>query len=366
MRSGRANKMRRLLIPILFLAVFGAACGSDTEQASQPGTQLPPEQTATAENSPEGVARRFFEAIEKKDANEYLDALDPELRDEPGFGAAQVILQSFAGFFGVQADIANIGFKDLTFTEIANDGSVAQVTVRGKIRNLTLYQEEGFDETVATRKITGTWYVSELSEEEATALQQEQAPNVLANTFEGPQRCVVARYPPDWEVEDYGNLEGGYTSRCPGGDEASGTRLVETCDSEAVSGRTVLFSLVGPGVSLFELEEGTRKGTAPVVSVLFSFRRCQEMDAFLDLLSQEYGVKQARTEDRVVAGQGATCLDGVFSDSEGRPVRYQGCYFVLAGGLYGLEAFALEADWGQFQAVLQEIMSNIELHPITR
>jgi len=111
-------------------------------------------------NSPEGVVRKMYDAIQERDQDKHIDCLAPESRMTPGFFFWEQVIQVGAGLFGVDAsDLTKVTWKDLRFQTVDNDGIVAHVRVTGKLRLPSLGMEVPYETVETTRKIEGIWYV---------------------------------------------------------------------------------------------------------------------------------------------------------------------------------------------------------------
>ena len=111
-------------------------------------------------NSPEGVVKKMYDAIQDRDQDKYIDCLAPESRTTPGFFFWEQVVQVGAGLFGVDAsDLTKVTLKDLRFQTVDNDGTVAHVRVTGKLRLLSLGMEVPYETVEIARKVDGTWYV---------------------------------------------------------------------------------------------------------------------------------------------------------------------------------------------------------------
>lgn len=149
----------RIYIVLGLLSVLAlVSCG--------PSATLPaPTAAPTFENSPEGVVRKILDAIEKQDANQYLDALDPTLRNQPNYFFASTLVRGVQSYLGLEGagNLNQVAFRDLRFQTSNNDGTTANVSASGKIRNLAIATESDFSGGFFTKNIGGTWYVSDLS-----------------------------------------------------------------------------------------------------------------------------------------------------------------------------------------------------------
>jgi hypothetical protein len=98
-------------------------------------------------NTPTGVVRRHYEAIEEKDADAFLDTLAPERRDSVWKLLGWELLRR----------VGDVRFRELTFQVTENDGETAEVQVTGKVR--VLVTEMGWCSTHTVVKMDGRWYV---------------------------------------------------------------------------------------------------------------------------------------------------------------------------------------------------------------
>lgn len=129
----------------------------------------------TFKDTPEDVVRKSLYAIEKQDADQYLDALDPALRQEPNYFFANTLSKGLFSAFGLGGvgDMTKLSFRGLKLNRQNIDENSARVDVTGKLRNLAVATEEDFSGSFYTRKIDGTWYVS--SEEIVRAAEIQAA-----------------------------------------------------------------------------------------------------------------------------------------------------------------------------------------------
>lgn len=134
-----------------------AACGGSATTAAPPPTSTP-----EFENSPEGAVKKILVAIENQNANQYLDALDPGLRNEPNFLFQNALARGIQSYLGLDkvGDLNQVSFRDLQFSTLDSDGKNAHVSVSGKVRNITLAVEYDLEGSFFTRRISGSWYVS--------------------------------------------------------------------------------------------------------------------------------------------------------------------------------------------------------------
>lgn len=186
--------LRLTLIAGLLVIV---ACGGDPPQVSTGAADSTASQGSSAfPNTPQGAAAKFLNAVEREDANQYLDAVDPQYRSEPGFGFAQALLQSLAGLFGLSNPQLRLAFRDLSFTPIATANNITLLQVQGFARNLSMYTEDEFDQVLVTRRIENIWYVSNLTSEEfdlfpqlkpgvATIVSMTELPRVITIDKDG-------------------------------------------------------------------------------------------------------------------------------------------------------------------------------------
>lgn len=125
-----------------------------------------PRTVPSFQNSPEGVVRKILDAVEKQDADQYLDALDPDLRDQPNYFFVNALVKGLLSYLGLSGmgDLSQVAFRDLSFQTLSDDGKVGEVYVQGKMRNLALATEGDFSGTFFTRNINGRWYVSSQSQ----------------------------------------------------------------------------------------------------------------------------------------------------------------------------------------------------------
>lgn len=162
-----------LLCSILFLASCSIFDSSTPPPPSPRPTRVPA--VPTFRNTPGDVVRKSLFAIEKQDADQYLDTLDPSLRQEPNYFFANTLSKGLLGSFGLGGvgDLSKVSFRDLKLTTQNIDDNSARVDVIGKLRNLAVATEEDFSGSFYTRKIDGTWHVS--SEEIVRAAELQAA-----------------------------------------------------------------------------------------------------------------------------------------------------------------------------------------------
>ncbi len=162
-----------VLCSILFLASCSVLNSSTPPPPSPRPTRVPT--VPTFRNSPGDVVRKSLYAIEKQDADQYLDALDPALRQEPNYFFANTLSKGLLGSFGLGGvgDLSKVSFRELKLNTQNIDDNSARVDVTGKLRNLAVATEEDFNGSFYTRNIDGTWYVS--SEEIVRAAELQAA-----------------------------------------------------------------------------------------------------------------------------------------------------------------------------------------------
>jgi len=359
--------MRRAIL--LTVALFGlalAACGSDQEPDADTGV---PETVQTpeipAENSPEAVVRRFLLGIELNDANLYLDALDPQLRSQPGYGAARVLLQSLAYLFGVTESVTHVAFRELEVVAVSQTDDTARVSVKGRLRNLDLFQEERFEEFIEARRIDGTWYVSELSPDASRTAQAVETPNALTQAVVGPNGCLALSLPRDWEVEDYKGIIDGDTAYCPGGSELDRTRTLDVCDERAELNTTGLLNADGPAArntgGSIDHESVFSGGSTPGIFISHLAQRCSSIDDQLRILpSLLDGVSVDRMTDLTINSRPVKCAE--LSAEEYRALL---CLVEdSAGDIFLINAGSIPSQWDEIRGTLIAILESIELRRV--
>lgn len=209
------------LFCVLMVLTLGASCsqGSSQTPVSTKATRTPrsnarPTFTVSARrtgdfpNSPEGVVRKLLDSMERQDANAYLDALDPALRDKPNYFFAQAFSTGLLSALGLggTVDVSSIAFKNLRFDTQNDTGQTANVFVSGKIRNLSVASEEDFSESIITRSINGIWYVSD--EEVVYAPSPTPAPSlrlVVLDSKKDPLEGGYAKWTAHLAVQNVGD-----------------------------------------------------------------------------------------------------------------------------------------------------------------
>lgn len=146
--------MRRtpFLIALLVFGLLASSCSSAHPAAAPAAGGFP--------NTPEGVVRKMLDAIEKNDANQYLDSIAPEDRSKPGFFFYRQIaagLMSVIGLGGIDAAKPKVKFLDLQLLTTETTNSSAFVNVGGKLRDLNIAIEQDFGVMIKTVKRDGVW-----------------------------------------------------------------------------------------------------------------------------------------------------------------------------------------------------------------
>mgnify|MGYP006289719993 CR=1 FL=1 len=100
------------------------------------------------ENTPQGVVRRHYEAIEEKDADKFLETLAPEKRER---------LINYIGWMLLKK-AGDVRFHDMSFEVTEKDGDLARVRATGKVRILAT--ERPWEAAHDVCKVDGMWYVS--------------------------------------------------------------------------------------------------------------------------------------------------------------------------------------------------------------
>lgn len=186
MLNGRCvSLLARIFALFVVVSILASGCGSKGPPAAEPSqTTAPttggvPPASADFPNTPEGVVRKMLDAIEKNDANQYLDSVTPEDRKEPGFFFYAQLAQGLASAFGLGSiDAANpkVAFREMTYSTVTTSDEAAFVTAQGKMRNLSVAMEEDFSTTVKVVKHNGSWLCA-LKESDA---QQQLGPSPAA------------------------------------------------------------------------------------------------------------------------------------------------------------------------------------------
>jgi hypothetical protein len=134
-------------------------------------------------NTPEGVTRKLFDSLQENDANKYLDSITPADRQQPGYFFYRQLIQGIFGGLGLgsmEASKLKISFAEMKYTEISNDGRIAQVQVSGKLRDLNMGLEDDFSTVVNVVRIDQTWLVSLTGEAEKEVLAPPTRTNIPA------------------------------------------------------------------------------------------------------------------------------------------------------------------------------------------
>jgi len=138
-------------------------------------------------NSPEGVVRKMYDAIQERDQDKYIDCLAPESRMMPGFFFWEQLIRAGAGLFRVDAsDLTKVTWKDLKFQTVDNDGTVAHVRVTGKLRLLSLGMEVPYETVETTKKVDGIWYVYLAQQLRGNSYEFPFTHQILAGFVPGP------------------------------------------------------------------------------------------------------------------------------------------------------------------------------------
>lgn len=173
-----------LLLGIIWI-IYGVGRNSGITLSQHPTTSV-------VDNSPKGVVQKILDAVEKQDANQYLDGLDPSLRNQPNYFFASALVRGIQSNLGLKdiGDLNKVSFKDLQFQTVDNNGTTATVHVSGKVRNLTMAVENDFSGNFFTKNIDGTWFLSNakpVATSQPTAqlaVASETEPKLLAYQYE--------------------------------------------------------------------------------------------------------------------------------------------------------------------------------------
>lgn len=188
-----------LLLVLVALLVTTCQSGNPTSTVPTvppPPPTVPPAPSPTAPsfaNTPEGVVSKILYSIQTQDANGYLDALDPDLRKEPNYFMASTFSKGLLAAFGLGSsiDVSKISFRDVRVEIVDNNDEIARVFATGKIRNLAFATEDDFQGMFVTRKIDGTWFVSDEATANAKAIQA--AAQATAQAVESECRQVPSK-----------------------------------------------------------------------------------------------------------------------------------------------------------------------------
>jgi hypothetical protein len=75
-------------------------------------------------NSPEGVVRKMYDAIQEREQDKYIDCLAPQSRMKPGFFFWEQMIRAGAGLFRVGApDLTEVICKALRFQTVDNSSA---------------------------------------------------------------------------------------------------------------------------------------------------------------------------------------------------------------------------------------------------
>lgn len=114
-------------------------------------------------NTAEGITKKLFDSLQENDANKYLDSITPADRKMPGYFYYRQLIQ---GLFGtdvlgqVEVTKLKVIFSNMKIKEISNNGTVSQVQVNGKLRDLNLALEQNFSTVVTVVNTDGKWLVN--------------------------------------------------------------------------------------------------------------------------------------------------------------------------------------------------------------
>jgi hypothetical protein len=114
-------------------------------------------------NTPEGVTRKLFDALQENDSNKYLDSILPTARQLPNFFFYRQLIQGIMGVVGLgqmEAAKPRISFSSLEIKELDNDGKTSRVQVGGKVRDLNFAIEQDFNTVVLVVKTQDGWLCS--------------------------------------------------------------------------------------------------------------------------------------------------------------------------------------------------------------
>jgi hypothetical protein len=111
--------------------------------------------------SPEGAAKRFFNAWQRSDAERYLASIDPDLRDRPAKETAALILRDIDPLRSVAAGNDRFEVRGLKIARVEEAGEQATIRVSGTVRNLTSISETAFSGTMGVRRVEGKWIATE-------------------------------------------------------------------------------------------------------------------------------------------------------------------------------------------------------------
>lgn len=99
------------------------------------------------ENTPQGVVRRHYEAIEEKDADKFLETLVPEKRGRLINSVSWLLLKK----------ACDVRFEDMSFEVTEKDGDLARVRATGKVRILAT--ERPWEAAHDVCRTDGMWYI---------------------------------------------------------------------------------------------------------------------------------------------------------------------------------------------------------------